>query len=238
LKSAREPGGATASLEVALEAPGFAVVPGTLEAEEIDRLVAAAVRAAAPSRAGIRDLFAAAPEVCELAGAPAVRGAAASVLGPACFAVRAILFDKTPRANWKVPWHQDLTIAVRSRRDVPAYGPWSTKAGIAHVQPPVAVLERMVAVRVHLDRCGPDDGPLRVIPGSHRAGRLGPGEIEELRARVKEVVCEAERGGLLAIRPLLLHASSPARAPGHRRVIHIEYAAAELAGGLEWRERR
>ncbi len=223
-----------------VEDDGFALVPAALASAWIDRLVRAAGRAAARvavSRGGVRDLFGAAPEARELAAAPAVRGAAEAVLGQSCFAVRAILFDKTPRANWMVPWHQDLTIAVRAKCDAPGYGPWSTKGGIPHVQPPAAVLERMVAVRVHLDPCGPDDGPLRVLPGSHRAGRLGPAEIEEWRARVPEVACEVERGGLLVLRPLLLHASSPARAPGHRRVIHIEYAAAELAGGLEWHER-
>ena len=222
-----------------VQVDGFAVLPGALSDAWIERLAAAAGRASARStdRGGVRDLFGAAPEARELAGDAAVRGAAEALLGPSCFAVRAILFDKTPRANWTVPWHQDLTIAVRARRDVPAYGPWSTKSGIPHVQPPPEVLERMVAVRVHLDPCGPADGPLRVLPGSHRSGRLGPGEIEEWRSRVGEVACVVPRGGLLVMCPLLLHASSPAHTPDHRRVIHIEYAAVELAGGLEWHER-
>lgn len=38
------------------------------------------------------------------------------------------------------------------------------------------------------------------------------------------------------MRPLLLHASSPAASPGHRRVLHVEYAAAGLPGGLQWYE--
>jgi hypothetical protein len=36
------------------------------------------------------------------------------------------------------------------------------------------------------------------------------------------------------MRPLLLHASSPAADPRHRRVIHLEFAAEPLPGGLEW----
>jgi ectoine hydroxylase-related dioxygenase (phytanoyl-CoA dioxygenase family) len=185
----------------------------------------------------VRDLFDVLPIVRDLALRPELHGLATTVLGPACFAVRAILFDKTPDANWKVVWHQDLTIALRERRDVPGFHPWSEKAGIVHVQPPVAVLERMVTLRLHLDDCGPDNGPLRVLPGSHRHGKLSPTAIDRWRTEKPEVACTVNRGGVLLMRPLLLHASSPATVPAHRRVIHLEYAAGGLSGGLEWHER-
>ena len=99
---------------------------------------------------------------------------------------------------------------------------------------PADVLERMVAVRVHLDDCGASNGPLRVVPGSHRVGRLSAEAIEVWRRGAAAVECLVARGGLLAMRPLLLHASSQARVPAHRRVIHIEYAAGALPGSLEW----
>ena len=134
-------------------------------------------------------------------------------------------------------WHQDLTIAVRERREVAGFGPWSTKAGIPHVQPPAEVLERKVTLRIHLDRCGPDNGPLRVVPGSHRGGRLDAAAIADHRQRVAEVSCLVDRGGVVILRPLLLHASSAALRPGHRRVIHLECAAEDLPGGLEWHGR-
>ncbi len=86
-----------------------------------------------------------------------------AVLGPGAFVVRGLLFDKTPEANWGVPWHQDLTIAVKARTEAAGYGPWTVKAGIPHVQPPVAVLEQMLTVRVHLDESDEPRGPLRVI---------------------------------------------------------------------------
>jgi ectoine hydroxylase-related dioxygenase (phytanoyl-CoA dioxygenase family) len=171
-----------------------------------------------------------------LAQQASVRSAAVAVLGSNCFPVRALLFDKTPSANWKVAWHQDLTIAVGARRDVDGYGPWSSKGGVPHVQPPIAILERMLAIRVHLDDCGPDNGPVRVLPGSHRARRLSVAEIDAWRRRVAEVSCIVPPGGLLVMRPLLLHASSAAKSPAHRRVIHIEYAATGLPEGLEWYE--
>ena len=223
-----------------VEEDGFAVVPGVLRAAETDALgealSAATERSRVRGRGGARGLFQLVPEIRALASHAAVRATAVAALGPDCFPVRALLFDKTPATNRKVAWHQDLTIAVRARREVDGYGPWSVKAGVPHVQPPIPVLERMVAVRVHLDDCGADNGPVRVLPGSHRAGRIRAAEIEEWRRRVAEVSCVVPRGGLLVMRPLLLHASSPAKSPAHRRVIHIEYAATALPDGLEWFE--
>lgn len=58
------------------------------------------------------------PEIRRLAKSAPVRELAEAVLGDTAFAVRGILFDKIPEANWKVPWHQDVTIAVRAREDV------------------------------------------------------------------------------------------------------------------------
>ena len=185
----------------------------------------------------VRNLMAAVPAVAELAASSGVRGCVEPVLGSGAFPVRALLFDKTPGANWKVAWHQDLSIAVRERVDVPGFGPWSIKAGVQHVQPPLAVLERMLTVRVHLDDCGPDNGPLLVLPGSHAAAALSPDGVRQWRQRVAPVPCLVPAGGAVLMRPLLLHASSAANAPAHRRVIHIEYAADALPGGLQWAER-
>lgn len=117
----------------------------------------------------------------ELARSPEVRALVEPLLGAGAFAVRGILFDKTPDANWKVAWHQDLTIAVRERREVEGFGPWSEKAGVVHVQPPAAVLEQMVTVRLSLGPCGPGNGPVCVIPGSHAHGRLSAEEVQRRR---------------------------------------------------------
>jgi hypothetical protein len=223
-----------------VEHDGFAILCQALGAPEIASLLTALEevreRVTRTSRGGARALFERVPEIRTLALSGFVRGAAGAALGPDCFPVRALLLDKTPAANWKVAWHQDLTIAVQARRDVEGYVLWSVKAGVPHAQPPIPILQRMVAVRVHLDACGPDNGPLRVLPGSHRAGRISTAEIEVWRQRTAEVTCIVPRGGLLLMRPLLLHASSPAKSPAHRRVIHIEYAATELSSGLEWYE--
>jgi ectoine hydroxylase-related dioxygenase (phytanoyl-CoA dioxygenase family) len=215
---------------------GWATTPPVLTDAEVVGLREAVAPLAIDGRGGARNLLAHA-SIRALATSSAVRSLATAVLGDACFAVRAILFDKTPAANWKVVWHQDLSIAIRQRIDVPGFGPWTEKAGVVHVQPPIAVLESMLAVRVHLDDCGPDNGPVRVIDGSHRRGRLSATQIDDLRDAEPERDCLVEQGAILAFRPLILHASAPAIAPAHRRVVHIEYAAHDLPSPLEWHER-
>src|ERR1700723_466525 len=104
-------------------------------------------------------------------------------LGTKCFAVRGILFNKTPDSNWKVAWHQDRTIAVRERKDVAAFGPWSVKGGVPSVQPPASVMAKMLAIRLHLDESHENNGPLRIVPGSHRVGCLSAQEVATWRDR-------------------------------------------------------
>lgn len=223
-----------------LEERGFATIADALAPDEVALLrLATESLPAAPgdeTHAGVRDLFARLPALRQLARHPAILGWPAVILGSRAFAVRAMLFDKTPAANWRVAWHQDLTIPTRMRADAPGFGPWSEKAGIPHVQPPVAVLERMLTVRIHLDPCGTEQGPVRVLPGTHRLGKLTGEDIDALRTSIAEVGVPVPAGGLLLMRPLLLHASSPAATPTHRRVIHLEYAADPLPAGLEWHE--
>jgi hypothetical protein len=223
-----------------VEQEGFAILPSALPTEAVDAL-AAATEHLLKNRprdlyGGVRDLFNLLPAVKRLACSSTPRKWVEAILGPGCFAVRGLLFEKDSSSNWKVPYHQDLTIAVQRRTSAPHFGPWSVKAGVPHVQPPVEVLEKMLAVRIHLDDCGPENGPLRVLPGSHRFGVLSAAEVENWRHKVPEVSCHVLRGGLLVMRPLLLHASSPALQVGHRRVIHLEYAAAPLLEALEWHE--
>ncbi len=213
---------------------GWAVTPPVVSPTTLHATVAALSREPfGPFRGGERNLLDL-PLAIELAHSEVVRALAESILGAGCFAVRGLLFDKTPGANWKVPWHQDLTIAVRGRCEAEGFGPWSVKAGVDHVQASQAVLEQMLAVRVHLDDCGPGNGPLRLIPNSHRGGVLRTAAIEASVARQAAEVSVAPAGSVLAFRPLLLHASSAAVAPSHRRVVHFDFAACDLPGGLEW----
>jgi hypothetical protein len=186
-------------------------------------------------RGGVRNLLDA-PALRELAELARMLEVVDAALGDGAFAVRGMLFDKNDNANWKVPWHQDVTIAVTNRIDVAGYGPWSVKAGVVHVQPPAAVLETMISVRIHLDDCPAENGALRVLPGTHRAGKLSQQETDRCVATIAAVTCEARAGDALIMQPLLIHSSSAASLPRHRRVLHFDYANVELAEGLQWRE--
>ena len=131
--------------------------------------------------------------------------------------------------------HQDLSVPVAQRVEHPVLTGWSRKQGRWFVQPPVTLLENMLAVRVHLDDCGDDDGPLRVVPGSHRAGRVDGRQARQLREQCGERVCRLRAGEAMAMRPLLLHASSKATQPTRgRRVLQFLFGPAEPGLGLEW----
>lgn len=149
-------------------------------------------------------------------------------------AIQCTYFEKSAERNWLVPIHQDLSIPVAEHVDAPELRGWSEKEGTLFVQAPTAVLETMLAVRVHLDVCGVDDGPLRLVPGSHRMGRVDASEACSIRDALAEIACPAERGDALVLRPLLLHASSKSSGTSRRRVLHFVYGPAELPHGLCW----
>ncbi len=184
----------------------------------------------------MRDLIWRIPEIRRPAESAELLEIVKTILGPGAFVVRGLFFDKTLNTNWNLPWHQDLTIAVRARRDIPGFGPWTVKAGIPHVHAPAEFLERMVTLRLHLDDCGLESGPMRVLPGSHAHGKLDVGAAATWSARAGELasVCIVRAGGAVVMRPLLLHASALGTREGHRRVIHLEFTAEALPGGLEW----
>ncbi len=227
-----------------LERDGFTIVPQVVSPSVVDDLIRAIERVRPSATAldrgsgvyAMRNLLGQVPETRSLARSDAVRSLVEPVLGPGAFVVRGLFFDKTSDANWVVPWHQDLTIAVRARTMATGYGPWTVKGGVPHVQPPISVLERMLTVRVQLDEGDEANGPLRVLPGSHAQGRLGAEATRGWLERVPPVSCIVPQGGAVLMRPLLLHASSPSANPAHRRVVHLEFAAEPLPGGVEWFE--
>jgi ectoine hydroxylase-related dioxygenase (phytanoyl-CoA dioxygenase family) len=183
---------------------------------------------------GLRNLLRTNKLVSTFAKSPLVTRLIHQVAGSEAFPVRAIFFDKNPESNWLVPWHQDLAIAVTEKIETPGFTGWSVKDGIVHVHPPEEILAGMIALRLHRDSCNASNGALRLIAGSHRSGKIPAGEVSRRTSVKSEVVCEVAKGGALLLRPLLLHASSPAESPCHRRVLHIEFAAQKLPNRLEW----
>jgi len=210
---------------------GFAVAPERISTREIDALLAELHKSPLQrSRAGIRHLMHH-PHVEKLARSSSLLDLARSVLGPAALPYRATLFDKSPDSNWLVAWHQDRTLPLQKREDRPGWGPWSIKDGILYAHAPAEALSRILALRVHIDSSTTDNGPLRVLPETHNDGVLTDNAFEKLVARVSPLECTVARGGVVAMRPLLVHASSKSHSQYPRRVLHIEYAVhPELAG--------
>jgi ectoine hydroxylase-related dioxygenase (phytanoyl-CoA dioxygenase family) len=216
---------------------GYCITPRLISGHLVDQLRKAADRlftAAGGARAGLRDAVSRDEAFRAIANADCVRELANSVLGSSAFVVRSVLFDKTPEANWDVVWHQDVTIAVSKRVAVDGFGPWSIKGGVVNVQPPASVLERMVTIRLHLDDCGLDNGPLLVVPGSHQRGFVDVRTLDTGECDAQAIRCCAEAGMALVMYPLLLHASRKSAVANHRRVLHMDFAADQLPHPLRW----
>ena len=227
---------------LALERDGYAVVPEALDADLLADLVSTVESvkegAGVRSRNGIyaiRNLLHLAPGVKRALESTVVKGIVESTLGAKAFLAGGLYFDKHPDANWKVPWNQDSTITVRENADVTGFGPWTMKAGIQHVQAPPFVLYDLLTLRLHLDGCDEGQGALRVIPASHNFGRLPTDSIPQFTRGAHETCC-VPKGGLLAMKPLLLRSSPASVNGGYRRVIHLGFGARALPAPLEWHE--
>jgi hypothetical protein len=206
---------------------GFSVWENVIFPVECDRLIAD-LSATPRSRAGARHLMSHA-SVRAIAYDPRML----AIAGPAAVPFRATLFDKSPATNWLIPWHQDTALPLAARFEAPGWGPWSRKGEVQYAHAPAWALERVIALRLHLDVSDAGNGPLRVIPESHASGVLTDAEVADLARSREPADCLVGRGGVLAMRPLLVHSSSKVLSGAPRRVLHIEYAEAlELAEGI------
>jgi hypothetical protein len=224
-----------ASVDIAdrFASDGFVLLPALLDRAECDAILAQLIPAS--GAVGSRSLL---PQAwCHrLAERLRQHSALAGIIPAGHIAVQCTYFEKTTGQNWLVPIHQDLSIPVARHVANSELKGWSDKEGSLFVQAPDALLAQLVALRLHLDACGAEDGPLRVVPGSHRAGRVTAEMARTLRGRAGELACLAGRGDLLALRPLLLHASSKSGGSGRRRVLHFLFGPGEIGYGLQWPE--
>jgi ectoine hydroxylase-related dioxygenase (phytanoyl-CoA dioxygenase family) len=211
----------------AIEECGFAILPEVFSRDYLDRFLQEFhENAPRRGRAGVRHALKV-PPVAALARQPQVMELASGVLGPQAFPFRATLFDKSKASNWLVVWHQDTALPLQSRREVPGWGPWSVKERIDYAHAPAPALSQVLALRVSLDDSSVSNGPLRVLPRTHTLGVLSDDSIHTLSTQITPLDCVSPKGGVVAMRPLLVHASSKSRVEIPRRVLHIEYAASD-----------
>jgi hypothetical protein len=209
---------------------GFSVHEGVLAPRACAALLRSLARVPS-SRAGARHLLRI-PAVAALANRAPLLDLAKRWVGEGAVPFRATLFDKGADRNWQVVWHQDTALPLTARSDRPGWGPWSVKDSIHYAHAPAEALSRVVALRVHLDACTAGNGPLRVLPGSHRFEVMSDDAVFRLARETRAVDVVGGPGSVLAMSPLLVHASSKSVSGLPRRVLHLEYAASlDLPGG-------
>ena len=182
---------------------------------------------------GARNLLQLWPHVLDLARQPRLSELLCSCMGLNAGVIRVLFFDKPPGHSWALPWHKDYNIAVATHGTEGFFTKPTTKAGVPHVMAPLPLLSTMLTARIHLDDVTSNNGPLRVIPGSHRFYSTGDDESRDPIS----IICRA--GDVLLMRPLLTHSSGHSRPETgcHRRIIHLECAMSrELPDGYEWHD--
>ncbi|TWU54343.1 Phytanoyl-CoA dioxygenase (PhyH) [Rubripirellula tenax] len=181
-----------------------------------------------------RNLIKSIPEVSTVWQCDSLVGFLREQLGDQFGLVRALFFDKPPDRTWALAWHKDTSIAVRNHSIAsPSVSRPTIKAGVPHVIACDEILNRMLTLRIHLDEVTDENGPLRVIPGSHVSSTSDGDGLDAA------VDVHAKVGDVLAMRPLISH-SSGASVPGtrrHRRILHLEFAAsASLPDAIQWHD--
>jgi ectoine hydroxylase-related dioxygenase (phytanoyl-CoA dioxygenase family) len=214
-----------------IETQGFAIIPDVVSEGSVSALLehfrGAHLRR---SRAGIRHALQH-PAVIEIAQDLRLLDIARGILGSGAIPFRATLFDKSALSNWLVVWHQDTALPLRTRLEAEGWGPWSVKEGVIFAHAPASALNQVLALRLHLDDSTVENGPLRVLPATHNLGVLSDDAIHDLAARLMPIDCLVGKRGILAMRPLIVHASSKSASDMPRRVLHIEYASSRILEG-------
>jgi ectoine hydroxylase-related dioxygenase (phytanoyl-CoA dioxygenase family) len=230
--------------KIQIESEGYAVVEKIFSTTEVSHLIQIIENATqnSPNFRQSNDLFAVRtllseiPELQETLWNENLKTIIKNLFGEKYFNVKAIYFDKPPQSNWIVAWHQDLTISVYDKIEMEGFINWSVKQGQQSVQPPREILENIYTIRIHLDDCDETNGALRVIPKSHQKGVISMKDFQ-LEDYPEPVTCPVQKGGVMLMKPLILHASNKSTSERNRRVIHLEFSDIDLPNGIDWREK-
>lgn len=221
---------------------GFSVIDNIFSGSEIET-ISALIKQADATKDTFRksdDLFAIRqflkeiPETISIIFNSKLKNVIKQLFGEDYFLVKSIYFDKPETSNWFVSYHQDLTISVDRKIEIPGFGPYTNKHNQFAVQPPLNILESNFTIRIHLDDTNEENGALKVIPNSHSKGIYRPENIDWKVE--KEVSCNVTKGGIMIMKPLLLHSSSRTTNNQKRRVIHLEFSNQVLPEELHWSE--
>lgn len=224
------------------ERNGYEILPALYTQDEVNQILRSINTYADANQSStdktnlyaIRHVFQKIPNLKEAVFGPALTHVLNKLDGDNLFLIRAVYFDKPAESNWFVPFHQDLTIGVTHKAEVEGYKNWTFKQGCHYAQPPLRILENTITVRIHLDNTNASNGALHVVSGSHDEGVLDKTERDKRLSQSKR--CPVEKGGIMLMKPLLLHASKRATTSRQRRVLHLEFNTLSLEKPLEWYE--
>ncbi len=213
---------------------GYAIIEGFLEQAELSALDSACHPIT--DSYGLRQVLASYPAITRALPANKLTRLLQACNMQGALPVRSLFFNKNTNHNWLVPWHQDKSICVNQKVDIPGYGKWTRKNEVYHVEPPTDILDDMLTLRFALDDSTIETGALKLIAGSHKLGKLDTSQLEKELGKSAPTVCEMRAGDILLMRPLLLHASDKARQARQRRVLHLEMSKSPLPHPMQWAE--
>lgn len=219
-----------------LEKDGFEVHRGLFSEAALVALADTAtdIEALSSSRGGGRNIFSTHPAITEIFKRKSLLAVVERTLGLTQGLSEGLFLNKKVETNWLVAWHQDLFISVKSKLDLEGYSGWTMKQGRPYVQPPIPVLEQSLWVRLNLDDNDTSNGCLRVVPGSHRLGKIQAEDVNRVTEKHGEFAIPCSKGDVILFRPLLLHASSKSISPSRRRVFQVLYSGYQFQNGLDW----
>lgn len=225
-----------------ISSDGFAIIEKLFTDAEVDLLLQAVskVDTSKSSFRKTKELFAIrqflieVPAAAELIFTPTLNSILSKLFGEDYFVVKSIYFDKPVHSNWFVAYHQDLTISVDKKIESPGFSSWTIKQNLFAVQPPIEILKNNFTIRIHLDDTNENNGALKVIAKSHLKGIYSSERID--LSNESETICTVKKGGIMIMKPLLLHASDKTINNNKRRVIHIEFSNTSLPAPLHWGE--
>ena len=229
--------------KIELEENGYSLLTGIYSDSEIEQILDT-IRSSEKEGSSFlktKDLFAirqlinVLPKLKEQIFNPKLTELLSDLFETDCILTKAIYFDKPSESNWFVAYHQDLSISVNEKVELDGYKNWTYKKGQYGVQPPIKILEDTVTIRIHLDKTDKNNGALKIIPKSHLSGIQ---RVDSINLNSEsEFICEVEKGGIMLMKPLTLHASNRTTNEKQRRVIHLEFCSHELTEPLDWLER-
>ena len=222
---------------------GFTIINDIFSIEEITQILAIITQADTTNATfrksadifAIRQFLKEMPQTHKIIFTQKLKNIITEIFGEEYFVTKSIYFDKPEKSNWFVPYHQDLTISVDKKVEIENFAPWTIKQNQFAVQPPLYYLEDNFTIRIHLDDTNEQNGALKVIPKSHLKQIYRPETIDWQKET--EISCNTLKGGIMIMRPLLLHSSGRTTNNEKRRVIHIEFSNKELDSRINWSER-